>query len=205
MLNYLGSLHGGVDPSLVQELVKRLGAELKRPIRDLSHGNKQKLAIIQAFMHRAPVLILDEPTNGLDPLVQQEFFGLVTEARDEGRTVFLSSHNLTEVERVCDRVGSVREGRLVAVDEITSLREHALRLVELTCARPPAAATFADLPGIDEMEVDGLALRCRVRGSVGALLAAAAEYEVTDVLSREPNLEEFFLALYGEGRPGDAR
>ena len=121
MLEYLGHLGGAVDPAVVTGLADRLGADLARPIRTLSHGNKQKLAIVQAFMHEAPLLILDEPTTGLDPLVQQEFFALIDEARAAGRTVLLSSHNLGEVERVCDRVAILHEGRTVAsgrVDEI---------------------------------------------------------------------------------------
>ena len=149
-------------------------------------------------MHRAPVLILDEPTTGLDPLMQQEFFRLVAEARSEGHTVFLSSHNLTEVERVCDRVASVREGRLIAVDEIAAIRKGALRVVELTCARPLTIETFARLEGVGDLQVEGAVLRCSVQGSLGALVAAAAPFEILDILSREPSLEEFFLAMYGE-------
>jgi len=205
LLDYLGSLHGDRHSPRVHALADRLGAELERPIQDLSHGNKQKLVIVQAFMHQAPVLILDEPTSGLDPLVQQEFFGLLSETRAAGRTVFLSSHNLNEVERTCDRVASVREGRLVAVDEIAALRGQALRIVTLTCERPLEAAPFDELPGLSDLRITGRELRCSVQGSLGGLIAAAAPYGITDILSREPNLEEFFLARYGERRHDDAR
>ena len=198
MLDYLGDLGGRVEAAVVARLAGRLGADLDRPIRTLSHGNKQKLAIVQAFMHEAPLLILDEPTTGLDPLVQQEFFALVDEARDAGRTVLLSSHNLSEVERVCDRVASVRDGRLVAVETMADLRARALRLVTLTCARSLDPTSSPRLPGLDDLAVVGPTLRCTVQGPLQPLLAAAAPYEIVDILSREPSLEEFFLALYGE-------
>ena len=190
-------LADGTADRLAHRLAHRLGADLTRPIRTLSHGNKQKLAIVQAFMHRAPLLILDEPTTGLDPLVQQEFFALVDEARADGRTVLLSSHNLAEVERVCDRFASVRDGELIAVEDMATRRQRAVRLVTLVCARPLDRAAFAHLPGLDHLTVQGTTLQATVHGTVGDLLAAAAPYEVVDVLSREPSLEEFFLALYG--------
>ncbi len=201
LLSFLGALRGGTDWSRVESLAGRLGCDLDRPIRALSHGNKQKLAVIQTFMDRAPILILDEPTTGLDPLVQQEFFGLLDEARRSGGTVFLSSHNLSEVEKVCDRVASVREGRLAAVDEIAALRHRALRIVEIVCERSPARSVFEELAGLSEVSVEGRVLRCRVQGSLGKLVAAATPYGIVDILSREPGLEELFLALYG-GREG---
>ena len=198
LLDFLGNLEGEIDWGRTADLADRLGIDLDRTIRTLSHGNKQKIAIIQAFQHRAPLLILDEPTTGLDPLVQQEFFGLLDEARDEGRTVFLSSHNLTEVERICDRVGSVIDGALVAVDDVAALRRDALRIVEVTCARPPAAADFAALDGLGDLEIEDNGLRCTMRGALGPLVACAAPFEIRDVLSRAPSLEEFFLARFGD-------
>ena len=203
LVNYLGGLGREIDWSYVGELRDRLGIELDRSIRTLSHGNKQKIAIAVAFMHRAPVLVLDEPTSGLDPLLQQEFFSLVAEERDAGRTVFLSSHNLTEVERVCDRVASVREGRLIAVEKVSALRAGAVRRVELTCACDVTATSFAAIDGMDDLEVEGRSLRCTMRGPLGPLVAAAAEFEIIDIHSREPSLEEFFLAMYGERRQRD--
>jgi ABC-2 type transport system ATP-binding protein len=204
LLSYLGNLGGRVDPAVVTRLTARLGADLRRPIRKLSHGNKQKLVIVQAFMHEAPVLILDEPTTGLDPLIQQEFFGLVDEARAAGRTVLLSSHNLSEVERICDRIASVRDGRLVAVEDMASLRARAVRLVTVVCARPVDPGVLAGLAGVADLVVEGTRLRATVRGVLQPLLAALAPFEIVDILSREPSLEEFFLTLYGkEGETDD--
>lgn len=205
LLAYLDALRGGGGLPHADRLAARLGADLDHPVRALSHGSRQKVALVQAFMHDAPLLILDEPTTGLDPLVQQEFFALLHEARAAGRTVFLSSHNLSEVERVCDRVASVREGRLAAVEEMAALRRRAVRLVELTCARPLDAALFARLPGVRDVRVEGPILRCTAQGPLGALIAAAAPHGIVDILSREPSLEEFFLALYGERSGGDDR
>ncbi len=198
LLTYLGSLRGGIDFTFVDTLVERLGAAYDRPLSSLSHGNKQKLALIQAFAPQPEVLILDEPTNGLDPLVRQEFHALLGEARDQGRTVFLSSHDLTEVEKTCDRIASVRDGRLIAVENVSALRDDAMRIVHLECARELPLAPFTALPSVDELQIDGHHLHCRVRGPLGPLLAAAADFEILDVLSREPHLEEFFLALYGK-------
>ena len=199
LLGFLGNVGGRVDWPYTQELADRLEIDLSRSIRSLSHGNKQKLAIILAFQHRAPLLILDEPTNGLDPLVQKEFFNLVADARSEGRTVFLSSHNLTEVERACDRVASVREGRLVAVHKIDAIRDKALRVITMTCARPLDAQAFAHLEGLHHPEFDGPVLRASIRGSLGPVIAAAAPFEILDLLSHAATLEEFFLAMYGKG------
>ncbi|MBU0740833.1 ABC transporter ATP-binding protein [bacterium] len=197
LMTYLASLRGGVDEALLRSLAERLGSDLTRPIGDLSHGNKQKLALLQAFAPRPELLILDEPTSGLDPLVRQVFHDLVREVRAEGRTVFLSSHDLSEVEKTCDRIASVGDGRLIAVEEVSALQERALRLVRLECAREPDAAVFAVLPDVDEVEAAGRWLQCRVRGPLGPLLAAASPFEVIDVISRKPSLEEFFLTLYG--------
>jgi ABC-2 type transport system ATP-binding protein len=197
VLGFLAGVGGRSDHAHADGLVARLGAELDRPIRTLSHGNKQKLAIVLAFQEKAPLLILDEPTTGLDPLVQQEFFAMIEEVRAEGRTVFLSSHNLTEVERICDRVAMIQEGRLIAVEGVGAIGREALRLVKIVCARPPHGDAFTGLAGIDGLEASGTELRCRVQGPLGALLQRAAQFEIVDVQSREPNLEEFFLTRYG--------
>jgi ABC-2 type transport system ATP-binding protein len=197
LLAYLASLRGGGDAAATRTLAERLDVVLDRPIGALSHGNKQKLALLQAFAPWPELLILDEPTSGLDPLVRQVFHELVRETCAVGRTVFLSSHDLSEVEKTCDRIASVREGFLIDVEDMAELRERSLRLVRLDCANVPAAAAFAGLPGVDEVAVDGRRLSCRVRGPLGPLLAAAAPFEVVDVVSRKPTLEEFFLSLYG--------
>ncbi|MCP4573712.1 MAG: ABC transporter ATP-binding protein [bacterium] len=198
LLTYLGSLRGGFDFTFVDTLVERLGAAYDRQISTLSHGNKQKLALILAFAPQPEVLILDEPTNGLDPLVRQVFHELVREARSQGHTVLLSSHDLTEVEKTCDRIASVRDGRLIAVETVSALRQSAMRVVYIECAHPLSSNPFDSLPSVDQLQIDGCHLHCRVRGPLGPLLAAAAHFEILDVLSREPHLEEFFLALYGK-------
>ena len=136
MLRYMGNLRGGVEWDHVRELAERLHSDLSRPIRTLSQGNRQKIGLIQALMHKPELLILDEPTNGLDPLIQQVFYRLISEV--EGQTVFLSSHNLPEVERVCDRVGIIREGRLIAVEEVSRAK-----VPRVATARDPLRRTGA--------------------------------------------------------------
>lgn len=197
LLAFLGELRGGVDPRYVAELAERLGCDLSARIGSLSHGSKQKVALIQAFMHRPELLVLDEPTTGLDPLMQEEFQRMVAEVRAEGRTVFLSSHILREVERVCDRVGIVREGRLVAVEDVGDLRAREVRVLDLRFATPVPASAFRGLPGVHEVEAQGDGIRLTVAGPLDAVVKAAARHEVVDLTSHEPSLEEIFLRFYG--------
>jgi ABC-2 type transport system ATP-binding protein len=196
-LRYFATLRGGVESEIVASLADRLQADLDAKIASLSHGNRQKLGLIQAFMHRPPLLVLDEPTQGLDPIVQQTFHGLVLEARRAGQTVFLSSHDLPEVERVCDRVGIIREGRLIAVEDVGELKTRAVREIELHFAGPVPAEAFAGLPDVRELEIHGDVVRCTVAGSVDALIKAAARFDVIDIASHEPSLEDIFLTFYG--------
>jgi ABC-2 type transport system ATP-binding protein len=198
LLHYLGNLRSGADWRYVEELAERLGASLSEPIRSLSSGNKHKIGLIQALMHRPELLILDEPTSRLDPLTRQEFHRLLVEVRAEGRTVFLSSHILPEVERVCDRVGIIRQGRLVAVERVDDLKARSLRRLELHFAAPVPRDAFAGLAGVREVTVHDAVVRCEVTGSVDAVIKAASRYEVLDIISHEPNLEEVFLAYYSE-------
>jgi ABC-2 type transport system ATP-binding protein len=198
LISYFAHLRGGVPPARVDELARRLDCDLSREIRALSSGNRQKLGLIQAFMSDPELLILDEPTNGLDPLVQQTFYDLVREARAAGRTVFLSSHVLPEVERVCDRVGILREGRLVAVERIADLRARAIRKLEIEFGAPIAPDTFAGVEGIRDVAVENDTLRCTVVGSMDPVLKAANRHEILALSSVEPSLEEVFLAYYGE-------
>lgn len=201
LLAFLGELRGGVDRRAVAELAERLDCDLSARIGSLSHGSKQKVALIQAFMHRPELLILDEPTTGLDPLMQEEFQRMVAEVRAEGRTVFLSSHILREVERTCDRVGIIREGRLVAVEDVGDLRARELRVLDLHFAGPVPASAFQGLPGVQEVEARGDGIRLAVAGPLDPVVKAAARYEVVDLTSHEPSLEEIFLRFYG-GRDG---
>lgn len=196
-LGFFATLRGGVDQQVIDALAERLQSDLDTKIASLSHGNRQKIGLIQAFMHQPPLLILDEPTQGLDPIVQQTFHGLVLEAREAGQTVFLSSHVLPEVERVCDRVGIIREGRLIAVEDVGALKTHAVREIELHFAAPVPTDAFADLPGIRDLEIHGDVVRCTVSGSMDALIKAAARFEVIDIESHEPSLEDIFLTFYG--------
>lgn len=199
VLRYLGHLRGGVDWKTVQELAARLDADLSRPVKSLSHGNRQKIGLIAAFMHRPQLLVLDEPTLGLDPLVQQAFYRLVAEAKAEGKTVFLSSHILPEVERICDRVGIIREGQIIAVEDVGALKSRALRRLEIHFGAPVPREAFASVTGIRDLTVESAVLRCTIMGSLDALIKKAAEFEVLNVISHEPSLEEIFLAYYGGG------
>lgn len=202
LLEFLARVRGGVPRRDIAALADRLDVDLTRPVRKLSTGNKRKVGLIQAFMHRPELLILDEPTAGLDPLMQQEFLGMARQARATGQTVFMSSHVLAEVQAAADRVGIVRNGRLVAVEATDALRQRSVRQVEVTFAAPVAAAQqrFAGLPGVRDVRVDGggTRLRCTVDGKPDALVKAIATETVTDLKSSEPDLEEIFLAYYAD-------
>ena len=203
-LRYYGNLRGGVDWSYVETLAQRLDFDMGRRAGDLSTGNKRKLGLIQALMHRPELVILDEPTSGLDPLVQREFYALVDEARAAGQTIFLSSHVLPEVQRVCSRVGFVREGRLVAVEDVAALGTKAVHHVEIEFAGPAPKDDFAALPGVGALTSTDHRLAFTVQGTLDAVVKTAARHEVVALTSREPDLEDLFLAYYGEARAGVA-
>jgi ABC-2 type transport system ATP-binding protein len=197
LLSYLGRLRGGIDGEHVRSLADRFELLLDRPIRDLSRGNKQKVGLVQAFAHRPALLVLDEPTAGLDPLMQQAFNELLRETAAEGRTVFLSSHVLSEVQHVADRVGIIREGRLVAIEDVAALHGRAVRYLVVRFTSPPPAAAFADMHGVRETSRDGAELRLVAEGALDPVVKALARYEVVDLVSHEPDLEDVFLAYYG--------
>ena len=199
-LRFLANLRGGVPHARIVELAERLDLEPGARIKTLSKGNRQKVGLVQAFMHQPELLILDEPTSGLDPLVQQSFLTLVSEAKAAGQTVLMSSHIMSEVERVADRVGIIREGRLIALDTVARLRARSVRAVRITFAEPVPVARFDALPGVGDVRLDGRVLHCRVTGSPDALIKTAARLTVTDLLCEEPDLEELFLTYYAEGR-----
>jgi ABC-2 type transport system ATP-binding protein len=199
-IEYFANLRGGVDGAYQASLIERLDVDPSRKFKEYSKGNKQKIGLVIALQHRPDLLILDEPTSGLDPLVQQTFYELVHEAKAEGRTVFLSSHILSEVERTCDRVAIIRDGRLVKVDRTDSLRDLAHHQVELRFMGSVPSEAFAALPGVSDVVVDDHTLRMRVSGSIAPVVQAAARYDLLDFVSREPTLEETFLAQYGGGR-----
>ncbi|HEX6062001.1 MAG TPA: ABC transporter ATP-binding protein, partial [Candidatus Limnocylindria bacterium] len=193
---YIAGLRGDLDDVAVEAIARRMDLDLGRKYREYSHGNKQKLALLLAFAPRAGLLILDEPTSGLDPLHQQEFYGLVRDARARGATVFMSSHVLSEVEHVCDRVGIVREGHLATVgtlDQLTGIRAHHVRI---EFAGPPPAERLQRLKGFEGLAIEGRQATGLYRGSFDELLGAVAGSPVTSFESHEPTLEEVFLSYY---------
>ena len=195
-LELLGRVHGEVDVAYRDELVERFGLDPSIKVRALSKGNRQKVILVAALMSRASLLLFDEPTSGLDPLMEQEFRACVREATERGQTVFLSSHILSEVEALCDRVGILRAGRLVEVGALAELRHLAALSVELELTG--AVPSLDGVEGVSAVEVEGSRVRCQVRGSMAPLLAALEGSEVSSLLSREPSLEELFLAQYGD-------
>ena len=201
-LDWLGRLRGDPHPVDRDRLVERFEVELDRPIRELSKGNRQKVGLVQAFMHRPELVILDEPTSGLDPLMQDEFQQLLRELVDEGRTVFLSSHSLDEEHHEADRVGIIRSGRLVTVQTVDDLEAAAVHRVEIRFAEVVDQAAFVGLPGVRDLEIDddpagsGSRLRCSLSGDPDLLIKAAAAYTVTDLVSQHADLEEIFLTFY---------
>src|SRR5512141_1299968 len=197
-LDYFANLRGGVDRAYQASLIERFEIDPSRRFKELSKGNKQKIGLVIALQHKPELLILDEPTSGLDPLVQQSFYALVREARTEGRTVFLSSHILSEVERTCERVAIIRDGRLVKVDSVEGLRDLAHHAVELRFADGVPAEAFTGLPGVSDVKVEDHTLHMRAFGPITPVVQAAARYELLDFVSREPTLEETFLAQYGD-------
>jgi ABC-2 type transport system ATP-binding protein len=197
LLNYLAELRGGVDPRVRDELAERFHADLHRPVHELSTGNRQKLGLIQALMHEPELLILDEPIAGLDPLVQQSFHALLSEVAAAGRTVFLSSHTLSEVERVAHRVAILREGRLVVVDSLENLRAIAVRKLDVEFAGDaPDVEPLRALPGVRSAALNGSHLTIAFEGSADPVVKAIARYEVRSLHSREDELEEIFLRYY---------
>jgi ABC-2 type transport system ATP-binding protein len=196
-LEYFANLRGGVDRSYQKSLTERFDLDPSRRYREYSKGNKQKVGLIAALQHRPELLILDEPTGGLDPLVQQTFFSTLREAVANGTTTFLSSHILSEVEKSCDRVAIIREGRIVQIGTVESLRDLAHHQVELRFAGPVPVDEFRGLPGVSDVVADDHVLRLRVAGAITPVVQAAARHELLDFVSREPSLEETFLAQYG--------
>jgi ABC-2 type transport system ATP-binding protein len=196
-LEFLAHIRGGADTAYRDLLVDRFQLETSKKIRALSHGNRQKVQLIAAFAGRADLLILDEPTGGLDPLMEMAFRETVREAKEHGQTVFLSSHILSEVEAVCDRVGILRHGRLVDQGKLVELRHLSAQTVEVTFdGRIPQLPA---LPGVDVAESGANALRFQVTGSIQPLIAALADYPVVSLESRAPSLEEIFLHHYEDG------
>jgi ABC-2 type transport system ATP-binding protein len=198
ILEYFAHLRGGVDQAYLKQLIQRFELDTSRKFRQYSTGNKRKVVLIQAFMHRPRLLILDEPTSGLDPLNQQEFEKMVIEARDEGRTIFLSSHVLSEVEKTCTRVAIVRDGSLVrigGVSEVSAIKRYE---ITITFAEAVPVDAFKALDGVAEVESldHGHGVRLEMQGAADAVIKAAAQYPVVSLSSHEPSLEDIFLRYY---------
>jgi ABC-2 type transport system ATP-binding protein len=198
ILEYFAHLRGGVDHVYLKQLIDRFELDTSRKFRQYSTGNKRKVVLIQAFMHRPRLLILDEPTSGLDPLNQQEFDHMVLEARNEGRTVFLSSHVLSEVEKTCTRVGIIRGGSMVRIGDVAEVKAIKRYEITITFANPVPAETFRTLDGVADVETldHGHAVRLAMQGSADAVIKAAAQFPVVSLTSYEPSLEDIFLRYY---------
>jgi ABC-2 type transport system ATP-binding protein len=199
-LHLLGRVHGAVDDAYRDELVDRFELDIDRKVRAYSKGNRQKVLLIGALMCRPDLLLLDEPTAGLDPLMEQAFRHCVAEAKERGQTVFLSSHILSEVEALCDRVAILRDGRLVELGRLDDMRHLSSVVVEAAFAG--SVPDLSGVAGVRTVRVEGRTARLEVTGSIDPLLKALEPFEVTRFLSREPSLEELFLSLYGEAAEG---
>jgi len=198
IIEYLGHLRGGVDQAYVLSLVERLGFDPGKRFREYSHGNKQKLGLVQAFMHKPRLLILDEPTSGLDPLNQQEFYKMVAEVHAEGRTIFLSSHILPEIEQTCDRVAIIREGRLVKIDHVSALKDLHQHEVEISFAGTASVEWFKNVAGVAKVDqgADEHTLQLNVQGELMEIIRIAGQHGATNIATHEPSLEEVFLRFY---------
>jgi ABC-2 type transport system ATP-binding protein len=198
ILEYFAHLRGGVDRNYLKQLIERFELDASRKFRQYSTGNKRKVVLIQAFMHRPRLLILDEPTSGLDPLNQQEFDRMLFEARDEGRTVFLSSHVLSEVEKTCTRVGIIRDGTLVRIGGVAEVKAIKRFEMTITFATEVPSEMFKALEGVVEVKTlnQGHAIHLTMQGSADAVIKAAANYPVVSLVSYEPSLEDIFLRYY---------
>lgn len=197
LIDYIDRYRPGPDV-LRPEMVERLDLDVNKKVGSLSRGNRQKVAIVLAMMHDPDILILDEPTLGLDPLMQQEFYTILGEFKERGKTVFLSSHILSEVERSCDRVGIVRLGRLVDVRAIEDLRQNRLRHMDVVFAEPVDASEFKALPQVLEVQPLDNHLRITIKGDVDSLIKLIARYRIEDLTFTQPGLEDFFLSFYGQ-------
>jgi ABC-2 type transport system ATP-binding protein len=196
-LDFLAHMRGLKLESAIRTLARRLDLDIHEHIHDLSKGNRQKVSVIQAFMHSPEVLFLDEPTSGLDPLVQREFEKILDEARDRGAAIILSSHVLSEVEHLADRIAIINQGAIVIVDEISTLKSKARRRIDLFFDQKISKNDFSKVPNIKEIEVEDGSLHCVVTGSEHELLKRAVELGVSEVRTQESSLEEIFLDLVG--------
>lgn len=201
LIEHLAAVRGGVARSAYEELSERLSLDLDRAIRTLSKGNRQKVGLVQAFMHQPELIILDEPTSGLDPLMQREVNAFIREASDRGQTVFMSSHVLSEVQAVADQVGIIREGRMVAVEDVDDVRRRATRTVEVIFDEPVTADDFRGLTAVRDLHVEDARLTCQLVGRADEFVKAVARHPVVSVLAEEPDLDDLFFDYYRSEDP----
>jgi ABC-2 type transport system ATP-binding protein len=202
LIDYVDRFRPGNDP-MRKELIERFSLDTEKKVKSLSSGNRQKVSIVIAFMHDPDILILDEPTSGLDPLKQQEFYNLLEELRERGKTVFLSSHILSEVERVCDRVGIVKDGRLVDVSSIETLVQKKVRHMDVIFRSDVDSKEFESLPEVSEVRRYDKHMRITIQGDIDAVIKKLAGHEVEDLTFKQPSLEDFFLSFYGNSGDTD--
>jgi beta-exotoxin I transport system ATP-binding protein len=197
-IDWYARARGLRDLSRAAALAERFGAVLDRPARDLSKGNRQKIGLVLAFMHRPDLLVLDEPTTGLDPLMRSQFAQLTREVVMEGSTVFWSSHELDEVQRLADRVAIIKQGRLIADQTVEHLRAAAPQAIRARFARPVDPALFAGIGGVSVISCDGGSLQLQVSGPIGPVLRVIADHDPVDLTAQHASLDELFLAYYRE-------
>jgi len=195
-LEYVSNLRGGVPWSKTQVLIDRLQCETDRKIGKLSRGNKQKVALVSALMDNPEVLILDEPTSGLDPIMQSEFNTIIREHRAKGKTAFISSHDLSEVQQICDRIGFIREGKLIAVQPLKELTKQAFKLVSLTLNTKPNKAEFEKIKDVTSISISNRTVQLQLRGDVNPLVKALGKHKIKDLTIQDANLEDIFMSFY---------
>jgi ABC-2 type transport system ATP-binding protein len=194
-LRFFGALRGHQKPQLRDRLIEIFNLDISKRTKSYSHGTKQKLAVVQAFMHDPELLILDEPTIGLDPLMQQRFYELLMEMKNRGKTIFLSSHILSELEKVCDRVGILREGKLVAIHEISEIKKIRLKSIEISFKQEVNKSVFR-LDGVRKVEKDGKTIQLWVDSNINSILRTISEYPVENISFRDASLEDIFMEYY---------
>lgn len=203
LLNYFSALRGGVPQDRINTLVERLGLDVNTEVRTLSKGNKQKVGLVQAFMHRPRLLLLDEPTSGLDPLLQRVFLELMSEAKADGSTILISSHVLSEVQHTADRVGVIREGKMIAVERIDDIRAKTVRCVRASLEKTPDQSLYSNIAGISDLKINDHSLECNYAGNIQPLMRQLLQDGLTDIFCEEPNLESVFFHYYDQEVKGN--
>ena len=201
-LDYMGALQPNTDRRYRDTLAKQFKADLRKPMGELSRGNRQKVGIIQAFMHKPSVLILDEPTSGLDPLMQEAFYTLIRDAKDRYAAIFVSSHILSEVQKVCDRIGIIRDGKLITEKNIGEMADYASQTFEITFKNKAPTAALKKIPDSKLVSSDGQQVRIHMYGSLTPLFTVLSKHEVASLDAQNLDLEEAFIELYA-GHEGD--